>query len=60
MYKAPFYAWECITVILFNREIDLVIKNEDQMMNFLKLLVYEIRTVDGNLNSAEGICNALY
>ena len=29
-------------------------------MNFLKLLVYEIRTVDGNLNSAEGICNALY
>ena len=30
------------------------------MMNFLKLLIYEIRTVDGNINSADKICNALY
>lgn len=30
------------------------------MTNFLKFLVHEIRTVDGNRNSADGICNRLY
>ena len=59
-YVSPFYAWECLTIILHNREIDLVIPNEEQMTIFLKFLVHEIRTVDGNRNSANGICNRLY
>lgn len=56
----PFFAWECLTIVLYNREVDLVIADETQMINLLKLLVWEIRTVDGNLNSADGICKALY
>ena len=59
-YVPPFYAWECLTIVLPNREIDLVIQNEQQMTNLLKFLVYEMRTVDGNKNSADKICKRLY
>ena len=30
------------------------------MTNFLKFLVYEMRTVDGNKNSGDKICKRLY
>lgn len=35
----PFYAWQCITLQLKNRYVDLVIKNEQKMKLFLKFLV---------------------
>lgn len=57
--KVPFFAWECITVVVNNREIDLVIRNEACMAAFLKILVYYMKTVDGEKNSALGIYAAL-
>ena len=45
--KVPFYSWECITIVIAGREIDLVIKNEACMSVFLKFLVYSMKTVDG-------------
>jgi hypothetical protein len=35
----PFYAWQCITLQLKDRYVDLVIKNEQKMKLFLKFLV---------------------
>ena len=39
----PFYAWQCVTLILTNgRQIDMVIKNERRMIEFLKLVSLKI------------------
>ena len=27
----PFYSWECLTLVLDDRDVDLVIKNEKEM-----------------------------
>ena len=48
----PFFSWNCITLQLKSRDVDLVIKSEEHMFNFLTYLVYKIKTVDGNKNSA--------
>jgi hypothetical protein len=38
----PFYSWECITLQLEGRDVNLVIKDEGEMMMFLKFLSYEM------------------
>ena len=48
----PFKSWECITVQLERRDVDLVIHNEDDMMDFLTVLIHKINTIDGHRNSA--------
>jgi hypothetical protein len=48
--KVPFYSWECITINMENRDIskklivliDLVIKNEEDMMKLIALITNEI------------------
>ena len=57
--KIPFHSWNCITLLLKHRDVDLVIKNEKHMERFLKYLVYHMNTVDGNKGSAKGIYNKL-
>jgi hypothetical protein len=49
--ELPFLAWQCITVQLYNREVDLVIPNQADMDDFLMILVDSLRTVDGNRGS---------
>jgi hypothetical protein len=51
--KLPFQAWECITLTLGNRDIDLVINEEAIMDMFLKLLIHKTNTIDGQRGSAE-------
>lgn len=57
--SVPFYAWECVTLVLKDREIDLVIPNEERMNQFLKLLVYKMQTLDGTKDSAVKLKNEL-
>ena len=47
----PFYSWECITLQLRHRMVDLVIKKQSDMDDFLMILIDGIKTVDGNRNS---------
>jgi hypothetical protein len=51
-HEAQFFAWECITLYVENRTIDLVIKDEKIMSCFIKLLIFKLKTCDGNSNSA--------
>ena len=51
----PFFSWECVTLQLAHRDVDLVIKDEENMNKLLTFLVYKLRTVDGERNSAIGI-----
>lgn len=48
----PFYSWECITLLLEEHEIHLVIAHEKMMDLFIKFLIHTINTVDGQKNSA--------
>jgi hypothetical protein len=50
--KVPFYAWQCISIITKDREVDLVIDSEKDMINLLTLLIYKLETVDGYRSSA--------
>ena len=51
--QAAFYAWQCITLQLENREIDLVIPDDNDMDCLIEVLVEAMNTVDGCKNSAE-------
>lgn len=56
----PFYSWNCITLQLSNRDVDLVIRCEQDMRRLIKLLVYRMCTLDGNKNSALKLLNLMY
>lgn len=53
--QAAFYAWQCITLQLENRDIDLVIPNDDDMDCFIEVIVEAMNTVNGSKDSAEVI-----
>jgi hypothetical protein len=55
----PFHSWQCITLQLPNRDVDLVIKNDKEMSMFLKLLTHYLKTLDGKRDSAVPLINAL-
>jgi hypothetical protein len=57
----PFKSWECITLQLEDREVDLVIKNEEEMIKLITLIVFHLKTVDNNKDSAvRDLSNATY
>lgn len=51
--KIPFHSWNCITLKIGRRDIDLVIKNEKHMAIFQKFLIYSLNTLNGIKNSAK-------
>ena len=53
MQDAPFYAWDCISLSIKGKwDLHLIIRSEDNMSDFLKLLIYKIQTVDGYRGTA--------
>lgn len=57
-YDAPFYAWDCITLSIKNKwDVYLIIRSEEAMTNFLKLLIYKTNSLDGVRDSALGFKN---
>lgn len=59
MNQVPFYCWNCITLELPNRQIDLVIRDQEDMNKLLKFLIFRLKTVDGQRGSALGVLEAL-
>ena len=55
----PFYSWQCITIQLPNRDVDLVIPNDQDMNKLLKLLIHSMSTVDGCKGSATKLIEIL-
>ena len=51
----PFYSWQCLTLQLSHRDIDLVIPNQQEMDDLLEMLVDSLNTVNGHRNSADAI-----
>ena len=55
----PFKSWNCITLRLGRRDVDLVLKNEMQMSILIKFLVYSLYTMDGTKNTAKPILDMI-
>ena len=53
--ELPFYCWQCITLQQKNRDIDLVIFDEKDMVTLLKFLILSLKTIDGKRDSAKYI-----
>jgi hypothetical protein len=57
MEKTKFKSWQCLTIQLETQlhSIDLVIPDQKDMLNLIKLLVTRLKTVDGDKNSGVAI-----
>ena len=42
--ELPFYSWNCLTLCLDRRDIDLVIKDEVDMKKLLQFLTFKLKT----------------
>ena len=51
----PFYSWQCLTLQLSDRDVDLVIKDQRSMDLLIKFLVFSINTTDCRKDSAENL-----
>tara|TARA_B110000285_G_C14824999_1_gene468267 strand:- start:153 stop:368 length:216 start_codon:yes stop_codon:yes gene_type:complete len=40
----PFYSWECITLEMDTKNVDLVVKDEKEMMILITLIIQSINT----------------
>ena len=49
----PFYSWQCLTLQLSDRDVDLVIKDQKSMDLLIKFLVFSMNTKDCRKDSAE-------
>ena len=43
----PLYAWQCLTIELPTRNIDLVIFKEEDMIRIISLLIWKTNTING-------------
>lgn len=57
--NAPFFSWNCLTIDVGYREINLVIRGDKNMAKILKFLIWNIRTLDGKKGSADKVLDAL-
>lgn len=49
----PFFSWQCITITVAGRTIDLVLKHDKDMELLLRFLTVALNTVDGRRGTAE-------
>lgn len=58
--KMPFYSWECITLELNNgRTMDLVIHDENDMMKFIKYLIFKLETINNTVQTGSKLKEVL-
>jgi hypothetical protein len=51
MKNFPFYSWECITILLPQRQVNLIIRDQKSMNALLQFLIFRLKTIDGQKNS---------
>lgn len=60
LQNIPFYPWQCLTIQLPSRDIDLVIESEDHMKTLIQFFILSLNSVDGVRNSAEPVLKAIF
>ena len=43
----PYYIWQCLTIELKDRDVDLIIMNDRDMIAIISLLIWKINTING-------------
>jgi hypothetical protein len=59
LHLLPFHSWNCITLQINDKTLNLVIKDEKKMALLLKFLIYSLRTVDGRRSSADKLLQSI-
>ena len=55
----PFLAWQCLTIQLKDRDVQIVIRNQESMDNLIKFLIYNLDTLNGLRGSSIKLQNTL-
>ena len=50
--NVPWYSWECLSLQLKHRDVDIVIRDQENMTKLLKFLIYSMDTIDGERGSS--------
>lgn len=58
--KLPFYPWQCLTIQLPMRDIDLIIESDDHMKTLIHFLLLALNSVDGSRNSATPVLEKIF
>ena len=48
----PWFSWECLSLQLKHRDVDIVIRDQENMTKLLKFLIYSMNTIDGERGSS--------
>ena len=59
MENLPFYSWNCLTLQMSHRDVDLVIRNDSDMEKVIKFLIYSLKTLDGSKDTANKLIDQL-
>lgn len=51
-HRMPFYGWQCISLQTKDRDVDLVIRDQHKMNNFLSILIHKMETLDCSKGTA--------
>ena len=53
------FSWNCITLQLKNRDVDIVIQNDQDMKVFIRHLVFSLKTIDGRRDTGKKLLETL-
>ena len=51
--KLPYHSWNCLTISLKERDIDIVVHDEQDLEKLIKFLMRRMNSIDGIKDSAE-------
>lgn len=57
--RLPFFCWQCISIQISSRDVDLIIPNEAEMLLFIRFLLLSLKSLDGTAGSAEPTISAM-
>lgn len=55
----PLFAWQCLSISLKHRDIDISFKSQREQNNFVKFMLYKLNTVDGRRDNDKGVIQVL-
>lgn len=51
----PFFSWQCLTLNMKHRDVDVVIQDDKDMEDFITLITWSIKSVNNSRDSAKSI-----
>jgi len=55
----PFFSWQCLTLNMKHRDVDVVIQDDKDMEDFITLITWSMKSVNNSRDSAKSIYRQL-